>query len=85
MARGWESKHIEAQQDEALRRGASHGPSLTEAERARLAERRQLELARERAVADLGLARATTHRQMLERAIAALDEQLRALEPGREP
>jgi hypothetical protein len=83
MARGWESKHIEAQQDEASRRGGDRRPELGPEERTRLAERRQLELARERAVADLGLARAPAHRATLQAAIAALDGQLRKLDGGR--
>jgi len=76
MARGWESKSIEAQQEEALRaRSASPAPS--EAERVRSEKRRTLELARTRAAADLARAKAAPHRQMLEQALEALDEQLR--------
>lgn len=79
MARGWESKHVEAQQDEASRRSREPRQEQTDSDRVRLAERRRLTLARERVVADLALARSPAHRQMLERAIAALDGQLQSL------
>jgi hypothetical protein len=77
MARGWESKSIEAQQadkeDAPQRADASIGPE----EAARRARRRTLELARARMQADLRAATRPAHRAMLEAAIAALDEQLR--------
>ena len=78
MARGWESKSIEAQQEEASR-GRHIGPALTEAERLRSDKRRTLELARTRAAEDLSRAAAPAHREMLEQALAALDRQLREL------
>jgi hypothetical protein len=78
VARGWESKSIEAQQEEATR-SRSSGPVLSDAERLRREKRRTLELARIRALEDLTRATAAPHRRMLERAIAALDEQLRDL------
>ncbi|HET7698542.1 MAG TPA: hypothetical protein VFK57_22695 [Vicinamibacterales bacterium] len=76
MARGFESKMVEFQQEEAARR-PSAAPALTGDEKARRARREGLELARSRAAADLARATAPAHRQMLEQAIAALDEQLR--------
>lgn len=78
MARGWESKNVESQQEEAERQ-RTHGPSLTPEEQARRARRNQLELARLRAAADLERATAPAHRSMLEHAIAALDQQIRSL------
>ena len=78
MARGWESKGIEAQQEEASRPRTT-GPKPS-ADELRLRDRRRaLELTRKRAVDDLGRASAAAHRTMLERAIKALDEQLAAL------
>jgi hypothetical protein len=44
-----------------------------------LARQHTLELARTRALADLASARSPAHRQMLEAAVQALDEQLRHL------
>lgn len=75
MARGWESKAVEAQQEERERAAPATGPR-TAAERARLAERRTLELSLRRAEADLRAATAPAHREMLERAIRALRDQL---------
>ncbi len=78
MARGWESKSVEAQQEDREQdRGAAE--SLSPEETARLARLRTLELTRARALADLSVARSPAHRAMLESAIRALDEQLRAL------
>ena len=76
MARGWESKSIELQQDEASRRSAGTARPATSQERARQQQRRTLELARARATADLERATTDAHRAMLRRAIADLDDRL---------
>ncbi len=82
MARGFDSKFVEAQQEEAARGRAAARPPLTPAER-EVAERRgALQLSRTRAQADLRKAQAPAHRAMLERAIAALDAELEALPGG---
>ncbi len=68
---------MESQQEEAqrtpTRTGESSDPPVLRV------RRRTLELARTRARADLEAARAPAHRQMLEQAIKALDEQLSKL------
>ncbi len=79
MARGWESKSVEAQQDAASRERVKK-PHLTPAQRAAAERRATLELTRARAVADLGRATAAHHRRMLEQAIATIDEQLAHVE-----
>ena len=53
MARGFESKNVESQQEERAR-AKEVGPELSAAEAARVARRRTLELTRARAQADLG-------------------------------
>jgi hypothetical protein len=78
MARGWESKSVEAQQDDAAR-GRSQKPALTEQQRAEADRRRTLDLTRARALDDLGRATSPAHRRMLEQALAAIDEQLARL------
>jgi hypothetical protein len=78
LARGWESKSVEAQQD-AAQAQRKVGPQLTREEAARQAERATLMLARTRALADLQQACAPAHRAMLEQAIADLDRRLAAL------
>jgi hypothetical protein len=78
MARGWESKSIEAQQDAAQQRTPASRPSIRE-DAARQNERATLLLARTRALADLQQACAKGHRAMLEQVIAELDKRLSAL------
>jgi hypothetical protein len=78
MARGWESKSVEAQQDAAAAPRQT-GPALSPEQAALSARRATLMLARTRALADLQMACAPAHRAMLEQAIADLDAQLAAL------
>lgn len=82
MARGFDSKFVEAQQEEAART-RDVGPDRSATERATEARRGTLHLARRRAASDLSSATIPAHRKMLEQAIAALDAQLEALGPGR--
>ncbi len=79
MARGWESKSVESQQEEANRRAAAGPAPLTEQERAGLQRRGTLELARARALGDLQRARSSAHKQMLQRTIEAIELELRTL------
>jgi hypothetical protein len=79
MARGWESKSVESQQD-AAERPRVKGPPVTAEQAARKAERDTLMLARTRALADLQKACVPAHRAMLEQAIADLDQRLSALD-----
>jgi hypothetical protein len=78
MARGWESKSVEAQQEEAsraeLRRRASTPEQLALEDR-----RRTLELQRKKAEDDLSRATAPAHRRMLEQAMASLDAEIAKL------
>ena len=78
MARGWESKSIESQQEEAARERVTK-PALTPQQRVDLERRRTLELSRARAEADLARATSPAHRRMLEQTIAAIDAQLSQL------
>ena len=78
MARGWESKAIEAQQ-EAAAADTTRAAPISAADAARRTERMTLQLARARAQADLQTACAAAHRAMLEQAIADLDKKISAL------
>ena len=78
MARGWESKSVEAQQEAAGLRSPA-GPPIGREEAERRAQVRTLTLARARAEAELRTASADAHRAMLERAIADLEERIAAL------
>ena len=75
VARGFESKAVEAQQEAAQERRPM-GPPVDRNDAARRAERATLTLARTRAAADLKGASATAHRSMLEQAIADLDRRI---------
>ena len=75
MARGFESKMVEFQQEEAAR-GRTPARPLTDDEKARRERREGLELARSRAAADLARATVPAHRRMLEQALAAIDQQI---------
>jgi hypothetical protein len=77
MARGFESKDVEFQQSEAARVTTTRR-TLTPDEREAAARRQTLELTLTRARSELAAARSEPHRQMLERAIAALEEQVQA-------
>jgi hypothetical protein len=76
MARGFESKSVAAQQEEA-EAGSARSPGGDDG--ARLARRRGLELSRADVERRLAEARAEPHREMLRRALAALDEEIAAL------
>lgn len=78
MARGWESKAIESQQDDVLRgRQTSSADAKSEPSSGL---RRTLELARTRTASQLEVASLPHHRTMLERAIADLDARLESLD-----
>ena len=78
MARGWESKAVEAQREAAQDKRTA--APITPAEAARRTERATLMLARTRALSDLQHACAPAHRGMLEQAIADLDKRIEALD-----
>ena len=75
MARGFESKAVADQQESAGQQAAE--PREREApDPARLAHRRRLELARVDISRRLAEATAAPHREMLKRALAALDSEI---------
>jgi hypothetical protein len=78
MARGWESKAVESQQESAADAQRLR-PAFHPADASREAARATLMLARTRALADLQSACAPAHRAMLEQAIAELDQRLTEL------
>jgi hypothetical protein len=80
MARGWESKSIEAQQDEAEKaREARRGPAPTPEEIARREKKEGLLLSRARTQAALQTACHPGHRALLERTLAHIDAELKEL------
>jgi hypothetical protein len=78
MARGWESKSIESQQDEAERTKTIR-PALTPEEQARQGRRTGLELALAQTQAEMGAACRPAHREMLKLRLDAIRAQIEAL------
>ena len=80
MARGWESKAVEDQMEEARRlQGERTSPvqSPEMIERARRIE--NLRLARSRLAEQLSRARSETHRAMIQQSLRAIEEEIAAL------
>jgi hypothetical protein len=78
MARGWESKSVESQQDEAGRKPAA-GQDLTPEERERQQRRAGLQLALAETQAQMGAACRPAHREMLKMRLDAIQAQLKDL------
>jgi hypothetical protein len=76
MARGWESKSVEQQQEERSAERETVRAKLSPSEKERNRKREGLRLSRERLAQQLRTASKPGHRQMLEQAIAELDRQL---------
>lgn len=76
MARGWESKSVEQQQDEARSQTSPHKQPLTPEQISVTQKRQGLELSRKRILQQLETASNPRHRQMLEAALKDLDRQL---------
>lgn len=79
MARGLESKSVEAQQDEAAERNTSSKPRLTREAAARLREKESLRLSLQRVVQQLERSHEARHRAMLELARTDLERKIKEL------
>jgi len=80
MARGWESKSVEAQQAEATEQQSEKRPKLSQEEAARRREHENLRLSRQRVLKQIETSQDQRYRQLLENALADLDEKLKKLE-----
>jgi hypothetical protein len=78
MARGFESKSVESQQEEA-QRAKSMKPALSPEEHARRARKANLELALAQAQAEMTAACKPAHREMLRLKLEAIQGQIRDL------
>jgi hypothetical protein len=76
MARGWESKSVEAQQAEAGESKSPEKPRLTGEEARLLREQETLRLARQRVLEQLRSTPSSRHREMLEAALREIDSKL---------
>jgi hypothetical protein len=80
MSRGWESKSVESQMEEAAARRAAprKAPQMPEQIRVQ-SERESLELSRKRVLADLETASHPRRREQLESALRHLEQKIAAL------
>lgn len=77
MARGWESKSVESQREDAA--GIDGRDRRSARDREMDAKRKSLELSRNRVVHDLQTARSEVHRTALENALRFLDGEIARL------
>jgi hypothetical protein len=80
MARGWESKSVEAQQEDAAVTNFPEKPRLTREAASRLREQESLRLALRNIVNQLERSQNSQHREMLEHAKADLERRIEELE-----
>lgn len=80
MARGWESKSVEAQQDEAAQPSSKSRIRLTPEQAARSRERENLRLSRQRVAQQIESSQNPRHRKVLQDALAELDQRLSQFE-----
>ncbi len=76
VARGWESKSVEAQQAEAAEKSSQPRPRMSTHEAAVFRESENLRLARQQVLQQLQTSRNPRHRKLMEDALADLDEKL---------
>lgn len=76
MARGWESKSVEAQQEDASRTNIAEKPRLTREEADRLRQEESLRMSLQRVTQEIEHSHNARHRVMLEQAQAELRRQM---------
>lgn len=79
MARGWESKSVEAQQDAEAQ--PDRGPSVSPEQREAQQKRAGLELSRRRVLQEIETTRSQARRASLGQALAFLEAELEKLGP----
>ena len=83
MARGWESKDIESQMEDAREARRNVAPQRSSEELQLARERESLLLQRSRVLADIESATHPRYREILQRSLAFLDEKLASLSTGK--
>jgi hypothetical protein len=81
VARGWESKSVEAQQDEASAGTSPQKPRLTRQEAARLRQKENLRLSLQSIAQQIERSRNARHRALLEKARDDLQGKMEELGP----
>jgi len=79
VARGWESKSVEAQQAEAEEQSSPRRPKMSAEEAALFREKERLRLSRQKVLQQMELSSNPRHRKLLEDTLAGLDEKLSRL------
>jgi hypothetical protein len=79
VARGWESKSVELQQEDATLTTAEPKPDLTPQQRGIESRKQGLKLSRSRILEQLHSVENPRYRKTLEQALAELDEQIMRL------
>jgi len=77
MARGWESKSVEAQQAEAIDKAPQRRPPMSPEAAARWREKESLRLSRQRVLEQLKVSTNPRLRKMLQDSLTDLDEKLK--------
>lgn len=80
MARGWESKSVEAQQDEAAQEATKSRIKLSPEQAARSREKENLQLSRQRVVQQIESSQNPRHRKILQHALTELNQKLSLFE-----
>jgi len=80
VARGWESKSVEAQQMEAGEPSSPRRPKMSPEEAALFRERESLRLSRQKVLQQMKASSNPRHQKLLQDALAGLDEKLSQLE-----
>jgi hypothetical protein len=78
MARGWESKSVESQIEDAAA-GLPRSQALTTEERERLRKRDGLEMSRRRVLQEIAATQSAARKASLEQGLAFLDEEIAKL------
>lgn len=85
MARGWESKSIEDQIEEARRsQGDAEGPVRSSEEREQERKIESLKLERSRLTEQLNRASSEAYQRMIRQSLKAIDEEITALSASRD-
>lgn len=77
MARGWESKSVEQQQEEARSDAGQRRTQLTAEQIAKEQRMQGIELSRKRMLQQLEVASNERHREMIEKALKELEAELK--------
>jgi hypothetical protein len=80
MARGWESKSVEAQQDEAASAVTPGKPRLSKEAAARVREKESIRLSLQNVMQQIGRTQDARRRSTLEQALAELKQRMQALD-----